>query len=95
MARGFSHVHGKDYHGTYSPTVKLSTLRCLWAIAAQLKCSLQQIDIKTAYLNDPIEEDVYMEQPEGFVSDKKLVCRLEKSLYGLKQTGRNWYKLLT
>ena len=76
------------------PTVKLSTVRCVLAYAAQLVCSVYQMDIKTAYLNAPIEEEVFLRQPEGFEvtsPDAVLFCRLKKSLYGLKQAGRNWY----
>ena len=76
-------------------TVRLSNIRCMWAIAAQLKCKVYQMDIKTAYLNAAIDEDIYLEQPEGFNKGKGLYCHLLKSLYGLKQSGRNWYKLLS
>lgn len=97
-ARGFTQIFGQDYNETYSPTVKLSTLRCMWALAAQQKCQVYQMDIKTAYLNADIEEEIYLKQPDGFVKMDKdgrpLVCLLLKSIYGLKQSGRNWYQLL-
>ena len=95
VAKGFTQKMGRDYHETFSPTVRLSTIRCVIAYAAQLGCDVQQMDIKTAFLNAPIEENIYVRQPEGFekYDDKGnvLFCKLKKSLYGLKQAGRNWY----
>ena len=52
-------------------------------------------DIKTAYLNAPIQEDIYIEQPEGYQKGKQMVCKLKRSLYGLKQSGRNWFECLS
>jgi hypothetical protein len=98
VAKGFTQVFGRDYGETYSPTVNLATIRCLLAVAAQLQCEVYQMDIKTAYLNAGIEEDIYMRQPEGFEehsTGKQHVCHLKKSLYGLKQSGRNWYLTLS
>jgi hypothetical protein len=99
VAKGFTQVYGRDYQETYSPTVKLSTIRCLLACAAQLQCGVQQMDIKTAYLNAEIDEEIYMRQPEGFTKTGKqgqqLVCKLHKSIYGLKQSGRNWYHTIS
>jgi len=101
VAKGYRQVYGRDYNETFSPTAKLSTIRMIVAIAAQYDANLHQLDVKTAYLNAPIDEDVYMKQPEGFVvrNEKNpvvpLYCKLKKSLYGLKQAGRNWYFTLT
>ena len=99
VARGFTQVFGKDYSETYSPTARLSTIRTMLACAAQDRSMVYQMDIKTAYLNADIEEEVYLQQPEGFVklgaNGKPLVCKLKKSLYGLKQSGRNWHLLLS
>lgn len=95
VAKGYSQIYGQDYDETYSPTVKLSTVRCILACAAQEKCNVDQLDIKTAFLNAPIEEEVYVCQPVGFQEmgsgGTTLYCKLKKSLYGLKQAGRNWY----
>ena len=68
VVKGFIQIFGVDLNETYSPTVRLTSLRCLWAIAAQQKCLVYQVDIKMAYLNAPIDEEIYMQQPEGFES---------------------------
>lgn len=98
VARGFSQIHGIDYHETFSPTARLTSLRMLLQLASQENLHIHQMDVKTAYLNADIDCDIYLEQPEGFVKTNeggdKLVCKLKKSLYGLKQSGRNWYNLL-
>ena len=98
VARGFKQKRGVDYDQTYSPTVKMVTLRVLLSSAVQNEMKLKQLDIKTAYLNAGIEEEIFVDQPPGFVqknaNGKSYVCRLKKSLYGLKQSGRNWFNTL-
>ena len=98
VAKGFKQQKGVDFQETYCPTMKLTTFRTLLAIAAQKKMSVHQLDIKTAYLNAPIDEEVFIEQPKGFEkrdpNGNLMVCKLLKSLYGLRQAGRNWYNLL-
>ena len=91
--RGFQQVHGIDYHATDAPVVKFTTLRMVPAIIAHLDLELQQMDAVTAFLNGDRDEDIYMEQPEGFVSGDKpdFVCKLLKALYGLKQAQRRWH----
>ena len=95
VAKGFSQVPGRDYNETHSPTTRLSTIRVLISYAVYKNTKLKQMDIKTAYLNADIEDEIFMQQPEGFEKfDKQgnpLICKLRKSLYGLKQSGRNWY----
>jgi len=66
----------------------------LFALAAYLGLECEQIDVKSAFPNAPIEEEIYMEQPHGFTSDPALVCKLNKALYGLKQSARQWYRFL-
>lgn len=87
-----------DYKETFSPTANITSIRALMQIEEQYDLDLHQIDLKTAYLHAPIDCEIYMEQPEGFEvkSDMgdKLVCKLNKSLYGLKQSGINWNKML-
>lgn len=96
VARGFSQVQGLDYQETFSPTVRLSTLRILLAVATHYDWEISQIDYETAFLNGELEEDIYIEEPDGFeqVPGKKQVLKLEKALYGLKQAPREWNKVL-
>ena len=97
VAKGYTQVEGLDYKETFAPTAKLSTFRVLLACAAHEGVIPRQMDIKTAYLHADIDEEIFLEQPEGFVEEGKEdhVCKLQKSLYGLKQSGRNWYQLLS
>ena len=92
VARGFSQIYGIDYLDTYAPVVKLASIRILLAIAAIFDLEIHQMDVVTAFLAGDLEEEIYMEQPEGFKVDSKedLVCRLRKSIYGLKQAPRVW-----
>ena len=93
---GFTQTPGLVYHETYSPTVRLLTLRTVLACGVRQGIKFRQIDIKTAYLNAPIDEEIFQEQPEGFKQgDGDMVCKLKRSLYGLKQSGRNWYEYLS
>ena len=98
VAKGYSQVPGIDYHETFSPTARISSVRMLMQLAVQEGMVVHQMDVKTAYLNAPIDCELYMEQPEGYErkgpNGEKLVCKLKKSLYGLKQSGRNWNNML-
>jgi hypothetical protein len=93
VTRGFSQKEGIDYEDTFTPVAKYTSIRTIIALAANMKWKLHQMDVKTAFLNGVIEEEVYIEQPQGFeVEDRKShVCRLKKALYGLKQAPRAWY----
>ena len=98
VAKGFSQVEGSDYSDTYAPTVKMTTVRMLIQFAAENQMSVHQLDVKTAYLNAPIDCEVYIRQPQGFAEEEdngQLVWKLHKSLYELKQSGRNWNVVLT
>ena len=90
VAKGYNQTEGIDYHETFAPTANLTSVRALIQIAAQNNFLVHQMDVKTAYLHAPIEEDIYLEQPEGFEQTSetgvKWVCKLKKSLYGLKQS---------
>ena len=98
VAKGYNQVHGIDYQDTFAPTARITSVRMLIQIAVQYDLIVHQMDVKTAYLNAPIDCEIYVEQPEGFeekcLPHEKLVCKLNKSLYGLKQSGRNWNSLL-
>ena len=99
VAKGYAQIEGLDFFDTYAPTCKPETFRILLATAAQKDLHLAQMDVKSAYLHSDIEEEIYLEQPQGFVkkanSGRKLVCKLNKSIYGLKQAAKNWYEALT
>lgn len=91
VAKGFTQVHGIDYGETFSPVARLSSVRLLLAFAVQLNVQLDHLDVETAFLNGDLEEEIFMEQPPGFEIDRKgKVCLLKKSLYGLKQSPRQW-----
>ena len=98
VAKGYFQVPGIDYHETFSPTACISSVRMLMQLAAQEGMVVHQMDVKTAYLNAPIDCELYMEQPEGYErkgpNGEKLVCKLKKSFYGLKESGRNWNNIL-
>ena len=81
-----------DYDETFCPVVRLESLCMLIALSVQQNLKLQQVDVTTAFLNGSLEEEVYMRQPEGFEAKGKehLVCKLKKSIYGLKQSPRCW-----
>ena len=72
----------------------MSSIRVVLGMAASMNLEVEQLDVKTAFLHGDLEEEIYMEQPEGFVDKgiEKFVCKLKKSLYGLKQAPRQWYK---
>ena len=90
---GCRQLYGTDYTETFAPVVKLSTVRTLLALVASMDLELEQMDVVTAFLNGDLEEDIYMEVPEGFRNSGNLnkVCKLLKALYGLKQAPRQWY----
>ena len=92
VAKGYTQKKSLDYKETFSPVVKNSSLRVIFSLVAAHDLDIIQLDIKTAFLNGDLEEELYMEQPEGYVApgQENLVCRLVKSLYGLKQAPRCW-----
>ena len=98
VARGFNQQYGSDYSETFAPTAKMSTVRALMQATVDNGWLLHQLDVKTAYLNAPIDYDIYVEQPRGYVeyddNGKELYCLLKRSLYGLKQSGRLWNNTL-
>lgn len=94
VVRGFSQQRGVDYQETYSPVVKYSSIRFLMAVAAKNNLRIRQMDAVTAFLNGELKENIYMLQPEGFDDGSGRVCKLQKSLYGLKQASRAWNEKL-
>ena len=93
VTRGFQQKYGVDYAETYAPVVKFCTIRMFFALTVHHDLHCDQMDVKTAFLYGDLEQDIYMEQPEGFVDPKypNHVCKLQKALYGLKQAPRQWH----
>src|ERR1044072_1369287 len=93
VAKGFTQKDGIDYKETFSPVSKKDSWRNVLSLVAHYDLELHQMDVKTAFLTGDLEEEVYMDQPEGFLTTGKdnLVCKLKKSIYGLKQASRQWY----
>ena len=96
VARGFSQIPGIDYHETFSPTLRITSFRLLLAMTAYLNLEVHHVDIETTFLHGDLEETIYMEQPKMMENDKypDYVCKLNKPLYGLKQSPRQWYAKL-
>ena len=96
IAQGFSQVPGIDFNETFAPTIRLTTIRFIIALACKYNLELRQINVKGVYLNRKLDKDVYMRQPKGFIQPGRegLVCKLLKGVYGLKQSGRVWHHLL-
>ena len=95
VAKGYSQLYGIDFTETFAPVVRFSSLRAILAIAAAADYEIHQMDVKTAFLNGDLDEDIYMQQPDGYRADGDqvdYVWKLNKSLYGLKQAGRAWNK---
>jgi Reverse transcriptase (RNA-dependent DNA polymerase) len=101
VAKGFTQVYGLDYFDTFAPTVKHSTLRTLLSFAAQRDSAIHQADVKNAYLNADLKEDIYMALPPHYTRFRtlpstrpsaKLVCKLKKAIYGTKQGANKWYQ---
>nr|GEV47914.1 zinc finger, CCHC-type [Tanacetum cinerariifolium] len=90
--QGFRQKEGVDYFDTYAPVARITTIRLL-ALAVTHNIVIHQMDVKTAFLNGYLDEEVYMKQPEGFVmpGNEHKVCKLVKSLYGLKQAPKQWH----
>ena len=96
VAQGYSQKEGLDYDETFNPVVRSESVRSVIALASKNGLKLHQVDITTAFLNGDLEEEVYMRQPEDFLLDgqEHLVCRLKRSIYGLKQSSRCWNQAL-
>ena len=93
VAKGFLQRYGVDYEETYAPVARYPSVRAIVALAAHHDWELHQMDVRSAYLHGELEEDIYMQQPEGYAvaGKEQLVCKLSKALYGLKQAGRTWH----
>ena len=94
VANGYAQKYGMDYDETFSPVVRFFSIRFLLAYGVQNDMLIHQMDVETAFLNGKLDEETYMQQPDGYVKpgEEHLVCKLEMSLYGLKQSSRCWNK---
>ena len=94
VIKDYKQTKGMDYFDTYSHVTRINFIRIVLAIVALRNLEAHQMDVKIAFLNRDLEEEIYIEQPEGFYApgQEKKVCRLEKSLYGLKQTPKQWHE---
>ena len=90
VAEGYAQKEGIDYEETFSPVVRFASVRLILAIVAKMELELYQMDVKTAFLNGELDEEIYMDQPLGFESkgEERKVCKLKRSIYGLKQASR-------
>lgn len=95
VAQGFAQIPGLDFNDTFAPVAKPSSLRLMISLATRFGWPMIQLDVKSAYLNGELDQEIYMRQPPGTAApgEEHLVCRLKKSLYGLKQAGRAWYQM--
>lgn len=96
VAQGFTQQYGTDFDETFCPVVRQESLRLLMAMSVKHGLSLHQVDVTTAFLNGTLEDEVYMQQPKGFecLGKEEFVCKLNKSIYGLKQSPRCWNSTL-
>lgn len=92
VACGYSQKFAEDYDQTFAPVARIASLRILTAFANQFDLLIHQMDVKTAFLNGVLKEEIYMRIPEGMESKENHVCKLNKALYGLKQGARCWFE---
>jgi hypothetical protein len=93
VVKGFAQNKGIDFDEIFSPVVKMTSIRTVLSLVVVEDLHLEQLDVKTTFLHGDLEEEIYMQQSQGyeFKGKENLVCRLKKSLYGLKQALRQWY----
>jgi hypothetical protein len=96
VCKGYAQIEGIDFEETYAPVARMEAICLLLAYACSKNVKVYQMDVKSSFLNGELEEEVYIEQPEGFQLSENTdyVCKLKKALYGLKQASRAWYSKL-
>ena len=94
MAQGFRQKHGIDHFDTYAAVTRTTTIKLMIVLASIHNLVIHQMDVKTAFLYEELDKEVHMKQPEGFVlkGHENKVCKLVKSLYGLKQASKQWHQ---
>lgn len=92
VARGFSQQYLVDYDETFAPVARMASFRFILAFANQFNLLIHHMDVKTAFLNGKLKEEIYMKVPEGIKCKNNVVCKLNKALYGLKQAARCWFE---
>ncbi|GKE91050.1 retrovirus-related pol polyprotein from transposon TNT 1-94 [Tanacetum coccineum] len=93
VAQGYSQEEGIDYDEAFAPVARMEAIKIFLAFATYMNFKVYQMDVKSAFLNGKLKEEVYVKQPPGFESSKftDYVCKLDKALYGLKQAPKAWY----
>jgi hypothetical protein len=96
VCKGYAQIEGINFEETFAPVARMEAIRLLLAYACSKNVKVYQIDVNSSFLNGELEEEVYIEQPEGFqlLENTYYVCKLKKALYGLKQAPRAWYSRL-
>ena len=96
VCKGYAQIEGIDFEETYAPVARMEAIRLLLSYACSKNVKIYQMDVKSSFLNGELEEEVYIEQTEGFqlLENTDYVCKLKKALYGLKQAPRAWYSRL-
>ena len=91
VTKGFTQEYGIYYEETFAPVARISYIRAILAVAAASKWDLFQMNVKNAFLNGDLSEEVYMQPPPGLSVESNKVCHLQRALYGLKQAPRAWF----
>ena len=91
VAKWFSQVQGVDYHETFALGAKMDSICLVLAIAASKNWEVHHVDVNSSFIHGDLHEEIYMKQPKLYIPNPSLVCKLQKSLYGLKHTPRSWY----